>query len=395
MLSSRYIEDAFIQFYNLAMIDEWPMQIQDMTAAGSFYSVIVQGKELTQNQANFILKLMAKYQAVALRSSLDYQELLKTPEWKHPFRVLDLSKKIFVEKDSDGTVWACAKFPYQLKKEFDTEFEEQKSPVNKAIWDSERKLRKIYIYEANLVQLYEFAQRHNFEIDDTFMIALADVEEIWQNQDDILPSSELTADWVTLFNSSEETQAWWNQHQTNQYESNLLLAKSMGYPYRGKPHTLVEKIAASPSNSFWIKTNSNLFQLYKSINGKVAVVLDRTANTLEWLQSFIDDADNAGILRSDIRVCFREHKDQNTGLNDWIKTNDVGGKVEDGKILIFEFKPAKWLFKEQECVTMLVSNNLYPSTNQITKDWFNTHPLVVYLGDIKPSEQKGQTIVEL
>jgi hypothetical protein len=395
MLSSKYIEDLFIKFYDLAMIDEWPLQPQDLTAAGSFYSVLIQGKELTQNQANFILKLLAKYQTVALRSSLDYQDLLKDPQWKYPFRVLDLSKKIFVEKDTDGSVWVCAKFPYQLKKEFDTEFEDQKSPVNKSLWDAERKLRKLYIYDANLIQLYEFAQRHNFEIDDTFMIALGEVEEIWQNQDDILPSSALCADWITLFNNSEETQSWWAEHKTDQYESDLLLAKSMGYLYSGKPHSIAEKIAASPSNSFWIKTNSDLFQLYKSINGKVAVVLDRTANTLEWLQSFVNDADAADIQRSDIKVCFRENKDQNTGLNDWVKTNDVGGKVEDGKILIFEFKPAKWLFKDQEHVTMLVSNNLYPSTNQITKDWFNTHPLVVYLGDIKPSEQRGQQIVEL
>jgi hypothetical protein len=169
----------------------------------------------------------------------------------------------------------------------------------------------------------------------------------------------------------------------------------MGYLYSGKPHSPAEKIAASASNSFWIKTNSSLFQLYKSINGKVAIVLDRTGNTLEWLKKFIHDADAADILRSDIKVCFRENKDQHTGLNEWVKDNGVGGPIEGARILIFEFKPAKWLFKEQECVTMLVTNNLYPSTNQITKDWFSTHPLVVYLGDIKPSEQRGQTIVEL
>jgi hypothetical protein len=395
MLSSRYIEDVFIEFYNLAMIDEWPMQPQDITAAGSFYSVLIQSKELTQNQANFILKLLAKYQNYAIRSSLDYQELIKAPEWKNPFRILDLSKKIFVEKDNDGSVWVCAKFPYQLKKEFDTEFEEPKSPVNKAIWDAERKLRKLYIYDTNLIQVYEFAQRHNFEIDDTFMIALGEVEEIWQTQDEILPYSTQLGDTVLLENSSTETFEWWQKNYTGNYQIDLLTAKSMGFLYSGKPTNTVEKIAASASNSFWIKTNADLFQLYKSINGKVAVVLDRTANTLEWLQSFINDADNAGILRSDIKVCFRESKDQNTGLNDWIKENDVGGKVEDGKILIFEFKPAKWLFKEQEHVIMLVSNNLYPSTNQITKDWFATHPLVIYLGDIKPSEQRGQTIVEL
>ena len=326
------------------MIDEWPLQPQDLTAAGSFYSVLIQGKELTQNQANFILKLLAKYQTVALRSNLVYPDLLKDPQWKYPFRILDLSKKIFVEKDTDGSVWVCAKFPYQLKKEFDNEFEEKNTVGWNSSWDPERKLRKLSVYETNLIQLHEFAIKNNFEIDETFMITLGEVEEIWQNQDEILPHSALLSDMVVLENSSPETFEWWKEHYTGNYQIDLLTAKLMGFPYRGKPTNMVEKIAASSSNSFWVKTNTDLFQLYKSINGKVAIVLDRTANTLEWLQAFINDADAADIPRSDIKVCFREPKDQNRGLNDWIKANDVGGKVEDGKILIFEFKPAKWLF---------------------------------------------------
>jgi hypothetical protein len=135
--------------------------------------------------------------------------------------------------------------------------------------------------------------------------------------------------------------------------------------------------------------------LHKQIDGKICVILDRTSNTLDWLKNFVSCADESGISRQEIKVCFRENKDSTTGLNDWIKSAGVGGKVESGKILIFEFKPAKWLFKEQQDVKILVTNNLYPSTNQITKDWLNSHPCVIYLGDIKPSEQRGQKIVEL
>ncbi len=84
-----------------------------------------------------------------------------------------------------------------------------------------------------------------------------------------------------------------------------------------------------------------------------------------------------------------------TGINEWIKLAGVGGKVESGRILIFESRPAKWLFKDQSDVTLLVTNNVFPPTNVITRDWFNSHPCVIYLGDIKPSETKGQKIVEL
>lgn len=395
MLKSEYIEDIFLQFYDLILIDDLPIQTQDLTAASSFYSVLIQGKELTQNQANFILKLLAKYKTVAQRSTFYYTDALIEPKWKNSFRILDLSKKIFVEKDSDGAVWVCAKFPYQLKKEFDAEFDKESKAIGFNSWDADRKLRKLYLYDTNLIQLYEFALKHNFEIDETFMITMGEVEEIWQNQDEILPQSAIVDDVVILENSSDETFAWWESHHSGNVEKDLLLAKSMGYMYSGKPTTIIEKIAASEGNSFWIKNNQDFFSLYKSVSGKACVLLDRTTNTIDWLKTFVNDADTAGITRSDIKVCFRESKDQNTGINDWIKENNVGGKVEDGNILIFEFKPAKWLFKEQERVTMLVSNNLYPATNLLSKDWLESHPLVIYLGDIKPSTRKGHKIVEL
>ena len=395
MLPSQYVEDIFLQFFDLAAIDQIVLQPQDHTACSSFYSAIIQGKELTQNQANFMLKLLSKYQSSLKKSNLDYTDALQNPQWRTSFRILDLSKKIFIEKDSTGTVQVCVKFPYQLKKEFDEEFEDQISPFNKSIWDPERKLRQVSVYDANLIQLYEFALKHRFEIDDTFMIALAEVEEIWQNQEEVLPFSSIVANWVVLGNSSAETDEWFKTHSSGLIDNDLLLAKSMGYQYSGKPYTMIEKIAASVSNSFWIKSNTEFLNLCNSVTGRVCIILDRTSNTLDWLTQFINDADTAGIDRNEIKVCFRESKDQDTGINEWIKTNGVGGKVETGRILIFEVKPAKWLFKEKESVKLLVSNNLYPPTNQLTKDWVGSHPCVIYLGDIKPSEQRGQNIVEL
>jgi len=101
------------------------------------------------------------------------------------------------------------------------------------------------------------------------------------------------------------------------------------------------------------------------------------------------------VSRDEIKVCFREGKDGKFGINEWIKLAGVGGKVETGKILIFESKPAKWLFKDPHDVTLLVTNNIYPQTNVMTRDWFNSHPVVIYLGDTKPTEQRGYKIVEL
>jgi hypothetical protein len=396
MISSVFAEDLFQVFYELAEARTLPIQHQDYSPMHSFYIKIIKGEQLTQNQANYVLKLLEKYKTISAVNGFDYAVHLPTLSWKTPFRILDLSKKIYIEKNKDGKLEICVKFPYQLKKAFEDEIDSARSDSSKSsYWDNDQKVRRLSFYDYNLMSLYEFATAHRFEIDETFLLALADVEEIWQNSDDVQPYSEISDLGVILKNANQDTAQWWIDQPTKSFTDDLLLAKSMGFPLKKIPTTTLERIAVSAENSFWMKSNKELFSLYKQIDGKLCVILDRTSNTLDWLKAFVSDADESGINRDEIKVCFRENKDSKTGLNDWIKLAGVGGKVESGKILIFEFKPAKWLFKEQQDVKILVTNNLYPSTNQITKDWFNSHPCVIYLGDIKPSEQRGQKIVEL
>jgi hypothetical protein len=227
------------------------------------------------------------------------------------------------------------------------------------------------------------------------MSVIADVEEIWQNAEQVLPFSTAVTNTVFLNNATEDAKTFWNNKAVGSYVDNLLLAKSMGFLLKKTPNNLVEKIASSSDNAFWIKTNNDLFNICKYVSGKVCIILDRTTNTLQWLQTFISDADKSGILREDIKVCFRDTKESKTGINEWIKIAGVGGKVEQGRILIFESKPAKWLFKDEQDVKLLVTNNIYPPTNTLAKEWFSSHPCVLYLGETKPTEQRGQKIVEL
>lgn len=395
MLSSEYAEDLFVDFYKFVAQQKISIQSQDFSPISSFYEKISNNQELTKNQANFLLKLLDKYKNISANAGLDYRSSLGQLRWRNSFRVLDLTKKIYIES-RQGKLEICLKFPYQLKKEFEEEINiNQNDSYKISQWDPEAKVRRLDLYDFNLIALYEFAIKHNFEIDDSFMSVVADIEEIWQNSEDVIPHSEIDKSSVMLRNTSSETLDWWEQHKSNNIYQDLLLAKSMGFIYNEKPKNLVEKIASSSENSFWIKQNLHLLSIYKTINGKICIILDRTSNTLSWLQQFVADADQAEVNRDEIKVCFRENKENNSGVNEWIKNAGVGGKIEDGRILIFESKPAKWLFKQDNDVIMLVTNNIYPPTNMLARDWFQSHPCVIYLGDTKPTEIKGQKIVEL
>jgi hypothetical protein len=394
MLPSEFAEDVFVEFYKLVAQQKISIQGQDFSPISSFHEKIINSSELTKNQANFLIKLLEKYKTMSAMAGLDYVSKLADLKWRSPFRVLDLSKKIYVEL-RENKLEICLKFPYQLKKEFEDEIERRETLHAHSFWDADDKVRRLDFYHYNLITLYEFVCKHNFEIDDTFMNVLSDVEEIWQNSEDAIPSSELGTYGVELKNASDETVEWWQSNKAGSISKDLLLAKSMGFVYQEKPRNLVEKIAANQENSFWIKTNQDFFELSKSFSGKICVLLDRSSATLPWLQNFVADAEKSGVDREEIKVCFRDNKESTTGLNEWIKVAGVGGKVETGRILIFESKPAKWLFKADNDVTLVVTNNIFPPTNTMARDWFMCHPCVIYLGDTRPTETKGQKIVEL
>ena len=394
MLPSEFAEDILVEFYNLVVQQKISIQGQDFSPISSFHEKIINSGELTKNQAYFLIKLLEKYKTVSAMAGLDYVSKLADLKWHRPFRVLDLSKRIYVEL-RENKLEICLKFPYQLKKEFEDEIERRDTLHTHSFWDPNDKVRRLDFYHYNLIALYEFVCKHNFEIDDTFMNVLSDVEEIWQNSEDAIPHSEFGTYGVQLKNASDETVEWWQRNKAGSVSKDLLLAKSMGFLYQEKPQNLVEKIAASQENSFWMKTNQEFFQLAKSCPGKICVLLDRSSATLPWLQNFVADAEKSGVSREEIKVCFRDNKESTTGLNDWIKIAGVGGKVETGRILIFESKPAKWLFKADNDVTLLVTNNIFPPTNTMARDWFMCHPCVIYLGDTRPTETKGQKIVEL
>lgn len=395
MLSSTYAEDVFLEFYDLVTNLKLRVQPQDLSALISFYNIVAANKQLTESQANFILKLFQKYKTSAEAVNFFFDPPIEELVWKKSFRTIDFTKRVLVEIDESGRPMICMKFPYQLKKVFEEEFPSKNYVDNSNYWDHEQKIRKLSLYDHNLIHIYEFVRKHGFEIDDTFLIALGEVEEIWQSSEEIIPCCDIVDDRVSLVNAPEDALTYFTDNQTGNMNNDLLLAKSMGYTYRGMTDNLLEKIAATPSNAFWIKENLQFLQLIKEINGKVCIILDRASRSRDWIKSFVVDADRANISRSDIKVCFRLTKDEDHGFNQWIKDADLGGKVEDGKIYIFNHKPAKWLFKETNDVKILASNNLYPPTNTLAKDWITGHPCVIYLGDIKPSEQKGQKIVEL
>jgi len=395
MSNYRFIEDIFLEFYQESMTGSIGLNHQDDSVSSSFYFVILQDRQFTAKQAAYLLKILKKYSVASQKIGLDYSSELLDPKWKKEFRIIDNTKSVSVEKDSDN-IWLVLKLPFALKEKLDKLLNE-KSYNRYSHWDHDRQVRKISLNHCNVILLNDFFVENNFIRDESFMDVLSTVEEIWQHQDSVLPRSKVLNSKVELYNATESAVDWWSENKFNDVYKDLFLAKSIGYylDLEGKvPQTDIEKICSSNSNSFRFKSIDKFFNFYEKVNGKIAVILNKDKESISWTKDFTKVASKY-VEDHEIKICFRLDKKEDQEFNQWIKDSGFGGKVDNGKIFIFLGKPAKWIFSQNYNIDIILSNTLYPIPSSITQDWMTSHHCVCYTGEYKASQLKDETIVNL
>jgi hypothetical protein len=188
---------------------------------------------------------------------------------------------------------------------------------------------------------------------------------------------------------------WFDNNKTGILADDLLLAKSMGIILSKNPENLLESIAASDKNIFYINSIDNFVKIIESIKGKICIIVDRSKQSFQWIKDFVEIAKKSSIDRGAIKVCFRESNDTNSEFNQWIKNNDLGGPVDSGKIYIFSDRPAKWIFtKDVDIKIVATTMSQYPS-DQIIKNWYLSQPCMIYLGSSKLLFVSEDQIVKL
>ena len=381
MTTIYYTEDIFIDFYynccpSLFMPD--PVR----KAASDFVSIIEDNRKITRSQSFYILRILKTYSKAVDALNYEYTVALSFPKWKNEFRTLDTSRRIWVEDTK-----VCLKFPYQIK---DTVY----SVIHNIRYDVVRQLYFISLHKINKIHLLtDLLAEFHFEIDESFDMLVGEVEDIWNNYDLYNPYSTIINNQVHIINGAQSADDWWKTNATGNVNSDLLLAKNMGFQYTGNAVTMFEKIAAAPTNLFWMSDASKFLDLAMTSTGKTCVVLDRASDSLAWIQLLVETAKVKDIPISNIKVCIRSQSQLR--MESYIKEHSLNNNWSDAKIIIFVYRPNKWFAQYIDEVSVLATNQLYPSTNSLTKDWMESHPCVVHLETTKPSIKKDKHIVNL
>jgi hypothetical protein len=378
MTQSLYIEDVYCDFFSTAINKNIDLG-GDHDAATNFYLLIKNDTQLTKNQAGYLLKILRTHSV-----GLDIDNLT----WKKEFRIIDNSKRICAILDDDEGILIGFQFPYSFLEKFDKEFPRSTYNLYNT-WDPEKKLRKLKFYEHDLLKILVFCKENDFILDESFLELYNQAEEIWNQEDKIIPYCVVDKDSVILKNASISALEFFEENKTNSIKKDLITAKSMGYYLKSKSNeSLIEKICSCKTNNFWIDDIKKFFQIFLELDTKAAVILDRNLEVLPWLQNFLENADSFDIPRTFIKVCFRQKSNDKDNINEWIKDQQVGGKLEGGKIFVFMHSPNKWFYNDIDSYKILLFNNVIPPTNHMVQALMHMHPLVMHYENIKPTSMR-------
>ena len=361
-----YIEDVYPLFYGL--VEKFDPSVA--TAAKQFKTMCQDGKQFTDKQAGYLLSIMNTHRH---QVPVDLSPVLDNPSWKLSFRQIDTGKRVWVEESK-----VHIQFPFSIKAYFESEFDDSITT-----WNSESRYRTGSLFDINVIQLYDFALRHGFEIDSSFDTIAFETEDCLAEEKLASPHSVVIDKQVYLVNSSDETDAWFESKRSGNRLPDLFLAKHMGYLFAGKPRNLVEQISSLSANAFWMSDVDRFLLLCHHIQGKVCIVLDRASNNHRWLEEFIEAVKRSPVSIEDVK--YGSAVKGNNPMSELVIEHGLHKNPRAGKIIISIYKPNGWLLDHAEDVMILVTNNLYPSTNAVTRDWLESHPCVIHLSEYCPT----------
>lgn len=133
----------------------------DVSVIESMAESAIGGKGLTTKQAELAAKIIIKYQRQLAQKNIDVTPVLE-PVWRIPLRVLDYSKRMYIEDDT-----IMVEFPFNNSL-IDGLREFRKDSQGKGEWNKDKRRWEFALTEYNVAYLVTWGNANQFEIDAEF-----------------------------------------------------------------------------------------------------------------------------------------------------------------------------------------------------------------------------------
>lgn len=208
---------------------------------------------LSDRQRELTIKLVGKYARQFKRLGIDIRDIVAKPVFSSPLRKVDRARYIDIE-DKNITV----KFPYnkEMIREIQSIHKKLRSTDNR--FDKELKKYFITYNEYNLLVMFNWSAKHNFEYSDKFMEIYKECKNILDNRSQYAIQLVVTDEKCFLRNAPDTLEKYWKEHMQDK--------------------TVMEQIISAADQNIDIINNSSSVKL----NPVSTEILKSRGGTFQW-----------------------------------------------------------------------------------------------------------------
>lgn len=373
------IEDLILYIYDpMNGFDRKALPPRDRSILFSMASQLKKPLALTHRQAELSLKIITENKNLYKRiENLDC--LIELPIYKYPFRVIDTSRRIFLLNKETIAI----KFPFDnsINKILD------KIPSRK-IYNINERCHTFKLNESNLNVIISSFKDYNFDIETNLLNWYNEIVEITTHPENYIPSIVIKDDIIELINCNRNIEEYFNTNKKENFQSNLLLAKSMNLYFTTDVQEkisnldildLSKKILLANKSRASISTyNKNIIAdaLTEVDAFPILFFIDDNEKLLVEFNNWILALNNSGINNSNMSILFRS--DKNIEFNQTIKDLKLNNYVDNNtKVIFVKHKMPKILYKINFIPKLIISSNTF-YVHYSSQKLVDSHPIILY-----------------
>lgn len=376
-----YIEDLITKLASSSI----PLSTFDKNVIMSLYNQIYSGMQFTEKQGTLAVNVVKKYKKkleLVLNKNID--NYLSTPQFKHPFRVINTLKTIQIIKNSANEKLIKVQFPYDDA--VIARFKQERTKFYYCGWVDEEKAWNFSLDETSIQFLMTLLTEYNFTADEEFMNYAEQIKTIQQNIEKYVPMIVKTEENYNYVNVVE--------HFPKNTSSNLLEAlfeaRKLGiFTWDDAIDQEINStnfdteiknfLKSNPSESYPLFLNEKpLATLKNVIKYLLPCLVNISAGAeLTKLQNSINFFNDMGIDNSEISVLFRLSSDVGKDFNEFVRNNKLNSPVtENTKVVVISEQVPKTILVHRKTFNSVLNYNFYTAHYKM-RDFLRYQPNVI------------------